>query len=81
MLGTNHWGQGYATEVCRKMMQTVRKETEVYRVSTFVDAENLASIKVLLKSGLVEEARLEKWYRFVNQDMQPKDCILFKLPL
>ena len=81
VLGPNHWGQGFGTEVCRRLMQLIQGYAEIYRVSTFVDADNLASINVLLKAGLQEEARLEKWYRFVNQSMQPKDCILFKLPL
>ena len=81
VLSPTHWGKGYATEVCRKLMGTLRELPEIYRVNTFVDAENTASAKVLLKAGLIEEARLEKWFRFVNQDNQPKDCLLFRLPL
>ena len=75
------WNLGFATEVVTKMMSAVRVLPGVYRVSTFVDVENIASQKVLLKSGLIEEARLEKWFRFINQDNQPKDCILYKLPI
>jgi ribosomal-protein-alanine N-acetyltransferase len=75
------WGKGYATEVCRKMMSMVKHQEVVYRIFTFVDVENKASIKVLLKSGLVEEALLTKWFRFVNQSNEPKDCILFRLSL
>ena len=81
VISPTHWNQGYATEVCRKLMQVIRGEHEIYRVSTFVDADNIASIKVLQKSGLVEEARLEKWFKFVNQGNAPKDCYLFKLPI
>lgn len=75
------WGKGYGTEVCRKLMNVLKGQEGVFRISTFVDAENVASAKVLMKSGLVEEARLDKWFRFVNQSNEPKDCILFKLPL
>jgi [ribosomal protein S5]-alanine N-acetyltransferase len=75
------WGNGYATEVCRLMMSLLKNEQDVYRVGTFVDVKNEASVKVLLKSGLLEEARLGKWFRFVNQGDEPKDCILFYLPL
>lgn len=81
VLGPLHWNQGFASEACRKMMQLCHSLTQVYRVGSFVDAENAASAKVLRKSGMVEEARLEKWFRFVNQDDRPKDCILFRLPL
>jgi ribosomal-protein-alanine N-acetyltransferase len=80
-LGPNYWGQGYATEVCRAMMTLLKGINGLYRVGTLVDVENVASSRVLLKSGLIEEARLPMWMRFVNQDNQPKDCILYRLPL
>lgn len=75
------WGNGYATEVCRTMMQILRQQPAVYRIQTFTDVDNVASAKVLLKSGLVEEGRLSHWYRFVNQNNSAKDCIHFRLPL
>jgi ribosomal-protein-alanine N-acetyltransferase len=75
------WNKGYATEVCRKMMSIVKAQEGVYRVFTFVDVENTPSLKVLLKSGLEEEARLVKWFRFVNQGNEPKDCFLYRLSL
>jgi [ribosomal protein S5]-alanine N-acetyltransferase len=81
VLSPTQWGQGYATEVCVKMMDVLKSFPTLYRIGTFVDVENIASINVLKKCGLIEEARLPKWFRFVNQDMTPKDCILFRLPL
>jgi len=75
------WGKGYATEVCKYMMSLLRKQHGVYRIQSFVDVENIASAKVLVKSGLVEEARLTKWFKFVNQSDEAKDCIHFRLPL
>ena len=80
VLSPSQWGNGYATEVCKKMMNILSGLPGLYRIGTFVDSENKASVKVLINSGLIEEARLEKWFRFVNQDNQPKDCILFRLP-
>jgi ribosomal-protein-alanine N-acetyltransferase len=74
------WGNGFATEVCRKMMELLKKEKDVFRIGTYVDVENVASIRVLEKSGLVEEVRLPKWIIFPNQENKPKDCILFVLP-
>ena len=79
IISPTQWGQGYATEVCKKMMERLKSEPNVFRIGTFVDVDNLASIRVLLKSGLVEEARLKRWFRFINQDNQPKDCVLFRL--
>ncbi|HET9486250.1 MAG TPA: GNAT family N-acetyltransferase, partial [Chryseosolibacter sp.] len=78
VLSPNHWGNGYATEACRKILSILKKFKELYRVGTFVDADNAASISVLKKCGMVEEARLVKWFRFINQDNEPKDCLLFR---
>jgi ribosomal-protein-alanine N-acetyltransferase len=80
ILTPTHWGNGYATEVCRKMMTLLSEEKEVYRIGTFVDVENIASIKVLEKSGLVEEGRFKRWMRFPNQNNKPKDCVLYNYP-
>jgi [ribosomal protein S5]-alanine N-acetyltransferase len=73
-------GKGYATEVCQVMLPLLKMQLGVFRIGTFIDAENSASAKVLQKCGLVEEARLTKWFRFINQNNEAKDCILFKLP-
>ena len=80
ILSPQQWGMGYATEACRTVLAAVRTLPGIYRISTFVDVENMASVRVLQKAGLVQEARLEKWFRFVNQGGQPKDCLLFKIP-
>jgi len=74
------WNKGYATETCQKMMSILKAKTSLHRIWTLVDVENVASIRVLEKSGLVEEARVAKWFRFINQGNDPKDCIFFKLP-
>jgi ribosomal-protein-alanine N-acetyltransferase len=79
VMSPGHWGKGYTTEACSRVLSLLKTFKDLYRIGTFVDAENVASIKVLKKCGLQEEARLEKWFRFVNQDNQPKDCILFRL--
>ena len=80
-LGPFYWGNGYATEVCQAMMDLLRTTPGIYRISTLVDVDNIASSKVLLKAGLIEEARLSKWMRFPNQGNEPRDCILYRLPL
>lgn len=78
-IGPAYWNNGYATEACRALMDLLRLQKGVYRIHTFVDVENAASARVLEKAGLVEEARLKLWFRFVNQGNQPKDCILYNL--
>ena len=80
ILSPTQWGRGYATEVCKAMLPLLKMQPGVFRIGTFVDAENEASAHVLQKCGLVGEARLTKWFRFVNQNNEARDCILFKLP-
>lgn len=74
-----HWGKGYMTEACSAVLSLLKTHKDIRRIGTFVDAENMASIRVLQKCGLVEEARMEKWFCFVNQQNQPRDCVLFRL--
>jgi len=81
VLGPLHWGKGYATEATQAMLASLKDSLVIYRIATFADVENVASINVLRKCGLIEEARLEKWFRFPNQNNEPKDCVLFKLPI
>jgi len=78
VLSPVHWGNGYTTEACSRILSILKNLKEVYRIGTFVDAENAASIRVLQKCGMVEEARLTKWFRFVNQHNKAKDCLLFR---
>lgn len=78
VLSPGYWGHGYATEACSRLLAILKKMENIYRVGTFVDADNAASINVLRKCGMVEEARLAKWFRFINQGNQPKDCLLFR---
>ena len=81
VLSPLHWGRGYATEATQAMLGQLKNQPDVFRIGTFVDVENTASMKVLKKCGLIEEARLEKWFRFPNQNNEPKDCLLFRLPI
>jgi ribosomal-protein-alanine N-acetyltransferase len=76
-ISPSQWGNGFVTEACTEILNILKQDKNIHRIWTFVDAENEASIKVLKKCGLEEEARLAKWFRFVNQCNKPKDCILF----
>jgi [ribosomal protein S5]-alanine N-acetyltransferase len=78
-ISPNFWNKGLTTEACQAVLKLLKGQKDIHRIWTFTDAENVASGKVLLKCGLVEEARLTKWFRFINQDNQPKDCILYVL--
>jgi len=47
------WGQGYATEVCKRILQFAFQEASLDKVVASVDANNIASQNILEKSGFV----------------------------
>ena len=53
-----YWGQGYATESARALMQHGANEFGISRIIGIVQSENSASANVLLKLGLVYERKI-----------------------
>ncbi len=51
------WGRGFATEVCKRLLQFAFQEVSLNEVVASLDDENVASKKVLEKSGLVDRGR------------------------
>ena len=51
------WGQGYATEVCKRLLQFAFEEVLLNEVVASVDETNIASRKVLEKCGLLDRGR------------------------
>ena len=55
------WGQGYATEICKRMLQFAFQEVMLNLVVASVDANNVASRNVLEKSGFLYAGRTLCW--------------------
>jgi RimJ/RimL family protein N-acetyltransferase len=51
------WGRGYATEVCKRLLQFAFQEVSLNEVVASVDEDNVSSKKVLEKSGLLDRGR------------------------
>jgi len=51
------WGRGYATEVCKRLLQFAFQELPLNEVVASIDEDNVASKKVLKKSGLIDRGR------------------------
>ncbi len=51
------WGRGYATEVCKRLLQFAFQEVSLNEVVASVHEDNVASKKVLEKSGLLDRGR------------------------
>jgi len=55
------WGRGYATEVCKRMLEFAFQELPLDEVVASVEEENLVSRKVLEKSGLLDRGRTQSY--------------------
>ena len=72
-LGTQYWGQGYATEAAREMLRYGFADLHLHRVFASHFKHNPVSGKVLMKLGMRHEGcqrqHLRKWDRFVDSEL------------
>jgi RimJ/RimL family protein N-acetyltransferase len=71
------WGQGIMTEVVQTLTQMVLHESKVARVEAVCDVENLASARVLEKTGMLREGRMRRHTVHPNVSDQPRDVYLY----
>jgi len=76
-LNRQSWGQGYATEAARTVTAWAMSLPGVYRVWATCDTENVASVRVLEKTGLVLEGRLRRSMIRPNLAEKPRDTFVF----
>ena len=55
------WGRGYATEVCKRMLQFAFEALPLREVVASVEEENVVSRKVIEKSGLRDRGRTRSY--------------------
>ncbi|MBX9925479.1 MAG: GNAT family N-acetyltransferase [Hyphomicrobiaceae bacterium] len=60
-IGTRHWGQGYATEAARAMIDRCFRTTASSGVRANHFAENAASARVLMKLGFTPDGPGRSW--------------------
>ncbi len=60
LLMPEQWGQGYATEIAKGLIEFGFMELNLHRIEAGVATENLASIRVMEKAGMQREGRRRK---------------------
>ena len=55
LLKRTAWGEGFATEACRRMLQFGFENTSLEEIKATADPDNKVSHKVLKKSGLTDQ--------------------------
>lgn len=64
ILNQNYWGNGYATEAAKAMVEFAFNDLGVHRIYSDCHPENAASIRVLEKVGMVLEGRRREYMIF-----------------
>jgi RimJ/RimL family protein N-acetyltransferase len=76
-LGRQWWGQGFMSEAVALLLDGAQRDPAVYRVSAYCHVDNTASARVLARSGLSLEGRLQRYTLLPNISSEPQDCLLF----
>jgi RimJ/RimL family protein N-acetyltransferase len=73
-LARDAWGQGFASEAARALVNWALAQPGIYRVWAVCDVDNAASGRVLEKAGMVREGLLRRWSVHPNVSDEPRDC-------
>jgi RimJ/RimL family protein N-acetyltransferase len=76
-LGRRWWGQGFMSEAVALLLDGAQRDPALYRVSAYCHVDNTASARVLARSGLSLEGRLQRYTLLPNISSEPQDCLLF----
>jgi len=77
VLNRRYWGNGYATEAASCVMKMLFDQTAVWRVWATCDVDNLASARVLEKTGMTREGRLRNYEIRPNFGPKPRDAYIY----
>ena len=77
LLARRFWGNGYATEAARGIVDWVFSVRSVWRLAATCDVDNVASARVLEKAGLTREGILRRAIVRPNLSEEPRDALLY----
>lgn len=77
VLARRVWGRGLMTEVLRQVVCWALEQPGLVRIGAVCDVDNVASARVMEKSGLVRDGVLPRWVVHPNISDQPRDCFSY----
>jgi RimJ/RimL family protein N-acetyltransferase len=77
VLAHSFWGQGLMTEALCTVTDWAMRQSNLFRISSVCDVENLASARVMEKAGLTREGVLRRWSVHPNISDEPRDCFSY----
>ena len=79
VLARPYWQEGYMSEVLEKIIGWSLDQKDIFRVWAVCDIENIASTRVLGKSGMQREGILRRWIVLPNMGDEPRDCYCYSI--
>lgn len=74
LLLEQYWGHGYMTETITSFIEKAFELEGIHRVWAVCDVDNIASKRVMEKSGMSYEGLLKSWLVHPNMGGNPRDC-------
>lgn len=74
VLARRWWGQGLMTEALSEVALWALRQPSIFRIGAVCDVDNIASARVLEKSGFGREGVLQRWLVHPNISDEPRDC-------
>jgi [ribosomal protein S5]-alanine N-acetyltransferase len=79
VVAREHWGQGFAPEALRALIDWALAQDDIYRVGALCDCENRASVRVMQKSGMSLEGTLRRYTHHSNIGPLPRDVFSYAI--
>jgi ribosomal-protein-alanine N-acetyltransferase len=79
VIAHEYWGNGYATEITKAVIEWAMAQEKIYRVCATCDVENLASVRVLEKVGMQREGILRRFIVHPNICDEPRDSYCYSV--
>ncbi len=77
LLAREHWGNGYATEALKAVLDWALSQPGIYRVEGVCHADHAASVWVMERAGMAREGKHARLCVFPNISDEPCDCWVF----
>ena len=77
LLNRAYWNKGFATSAARAIVAWALSIPSIWRVWATCDTENVASVRVLEKAGLLREGTLRRWAVRPSISNQPRDAFIY----
>jgi RimJ/RimL family protein N-acetyltransferase len=79
VLARPYWGNGYMTEVVKKVIEEALKQEGIYRIWSVCDVDNPASARVMEKAGMQREGILRRWSIHPTVSDKPRDSYCYSI--